>query len=310
MQLVVDKIAKAFGIHEIFKDVSFMVEQGEHVGLVGVNGSGKTTLLRTILGEIAPLKGKAKIGSRVQIGYFSQSYERLNPEQTLLENFVIEYGFTEEHTRSMLGGMLFHGDDVFKKIGELSGGQKARLVLLKLVLDGANCLVLDEPTNHLDIMAREAVEAALEAFDGTVLVVSHDRYFLDKTVDHLLVFKGNGEIKDFPGNYTQYRDWNSIITSEEREKKEKEKKVTVPSKHKESQQGGKRKMTYKEKCKYEQLEKEITELEKEQRHIEEALNSGTLTVDELTNKSIRFSEIKQIIDQKSLEWLELAEIEG
>ena len=132
----------------------------------------------------------------MQIGYFSQSYERLNPEQTLLENFVVEYGFTEEHTRSMLGGMLFHGDDVFKKIGELSGGQKARLVLLKLVLDGANCLVLDEPTNHLDIMAREAVEAALEAFDGTVLVVSHDRYFVNEVADRIWEIE-DLEVKDY-----------------------------------------------------------------------------------------------------------------
>ena len=139
----------------------------------------------------------------MQIGYFSQSYERLNPEQTLLENFVIEYGFTEEHTRSMLGGMLFHGDDVFKKIGELSGGQKARLVLLKLVLDGANCLVLDEPTNHLDIMAREAVEAALESFDGTVLVVSHDRYFVNEVAGRIWEIE-DLEVKDYKGNYDFY----------------------------------------------------------------------------------------------------------
>ena len=169
---------------------------GEKVLAKGIN----LTLRR---GEKAPLKGKAKIGSRVQIGYFSQSYERLNPEQTLLENFVIEYGFTEEHTRSMLGGMLFHGDDVFKKIGELSGGQKARLVLLKLVLDGANCLVLDEPTNHLDIMAREAVEAALEAFDGTVLVVSHDRYFVNEVADRIWEIE-DLEVKDYKGNYDFY----------------------------------------------------------------------------------------------------------
>ena len=162
-----------YGKQQALKNICVEIEPHSITALIGPSGCGKTTLLRTILGEIAPLKGKAKIGSRVQIGYFSQSYERLNPEQTLLENFVIEYGFTEEHTRSMLGGMLFHGDDVFKKIGELSGGQKARLVLLKLVLDGANCLVLDEPTNHLDIMAREAVEAALEAFDGTVLSLIH-----------------------------------------------------------------------------------------------------------------------------------------
>lgn len=201
--LIMEDLTIGYGEKVLAKGINLTLRRGEKAALLGANGTGKTTLLRTILGEIAPLKGKAKIGSRVQIGYFSQSYERLNPEQTLLENFVIEYGFTEEHTRSMLGGMLFHGDDVFKKIGELSGGQKARLVLLKLVLDGANCLVLDEPTNHLDIMAREAVEAALEAFDGTVLVVSHDRYFVNEVADRIWEIE-DLEVKDYKGNYDFY----------------------------------------------------------------------------------------------------------
>ena len=201
--LIMEDLTIGYGEKILAKGINLTLRRGEKAALLGANGTGKTTLLRTILGEIAPLKGKAKIGSRVQIGYFSQSYERLNPEQTLLENFVVEYGFTEEHTRSMLGGMLFHGDDVFKKIGELSGGQKARLVLLKLVLDGANCLVLDEPTNHLDIMAREAVEAALESFDGTVLVVSHDRYFVNEVADRIWEIE-DLEVKDYKGNYDFY----------------------------------------------------------------------------------------------------------
>ena len=201
--LIMEDLTIGYGAKVLAKGINLTLRRGEKAALLGANGTGKTTLLRTILGEIAPLKGKAKIGNRVQIGYFSQSYERLDAKQTLLENFVIEYGFTEEHTRSMLGGMLFHGDDVFKKIGELSGGQKARLVLLKLVLDGANCLVLDEPTNHLDIMARETVEAALEAFDGTVLVVSHDRYFVNEVANRIWEIE-NGEVKDYKGNYDFY----------------------------------------------------------------------------------------------------------
>ena len=201
--LIMEDLSIGYGEKILAKGINLTLRRGEKAALLGANGTGKTTLLRTILGEIPPLKGKAKIGNRVQIGYFSQSYERLDAKQTLLENFVIEYGFTEEHTRSMLGGMLFHGDDVFKKIGELSGGQKARLVLLKLVLDGANCLVLDEPTNHLDIMAREAVEAALEAFDGTVLVVSHDRYFVNEVANRIWEIE-NGEVKDYKGNYDFY----------------------------------------------------------------------------------------------------------
>ncbi len=209
--LIMEDLTIGYGEKILAKSINLTLRRGDKAALLGANGTGKTTLLRTILGEIQPLKGRAKIGNRVQIGYFSQSYERLEPEQTLLENFVIEYGFTEEHTRSMLGGMLFHGDDVFKKIGELSGGQKARLVLLKLVLDGANCLVLDEPTNHLDIMARETVEAALEAFDGTVLVVSHDRYFVNEVANRIWEIE-NRQVKDYKGNYDFYLEEKEKIT--------------------------------------------------------------------------------------------------
>mgnify|MGYP000856511950 FL=1 len=209
--LIMEDLTIGYGEKILAKGINLTLRRGDKAALLGANGTGKTTLLRTILGEIQPLKGRAKIGNRVQIGYFSQSYERLEPQQTLLENFVIEYGFTEEHTRSMLGGMLFHGDDVFKKIGELSGGQKARLVLLKLVLDGANCLVLDEPTNHLDIMARETVEAALEAFDGTVLVVSHDRYFVNEVANRIWEIE-NRQVKDYKGNYDFYLEEKEKIT--------------------------------------------------------------------------------------------------
>lgn len=201
--LIMEDLTIGYGEKVLARGINLTLRRGEKAALLGANGTGKTTLLKTILGETEPLKGKAKIGNRVQIGYFSQSYERLNPKQTLLENFVTEYGFTEERTRSMLGGMLFHGDDVFKEIGTLSGGQKARLVLLKLVLDGANCLVLDEPTNHLDIMARETVEAALTAFDGTVLVVSHDRYFVNEVADRIWEIE-DGQVKDYKGNYEFY----------------------------------------------------------------------------------------------------------
>lgn len=201
--LIMEDLTIGYGEKVLAKGINLTLRRGEKAALLGANGTGKTTLLKTILGETHPLKGRAKIGNRVQIGYFSQSYERLNPKQTLLDNFVIEYGFTEEHTRSMLGGMLFHGDDVFKEIGTLSGGQKARLVLLKLVLDGANCLVLDEPTNHLDIMARETVEAALTAFDGTVLVVSHDRYFVNEVATRIWEIEDQ-TVKDYKGNYDFY----------------------------------------------------------------------------------------------------------
>ena len=201
--LVLENLAVGYGENVLLKHIDLVLRRGEKTALLGPNGAGKTTLLKTILGELSPLAGKAKIGNRVKIGYFSQSYERLDPKQTLLDNFLTEYGYTTEYTRSLLGGMLFHGDDVFKEIGTLSGGQKARLVLLKLVLDGSNLLVLDEPTNHLDIAAREAVEAALEAYDGTVLVVSHDRYFINEVASRIWEID-NQQVNDYKGNYSFY----------------------------------------------------------------------------------------------------------
>ena len=202
--LIMEDLQVGYGERVLLSDINLTLRRGEKVALIGPNGTGKTTLLKTLLGVIPPLYGKAQIGNRVKLGYFSQSYERLNSEQTLLDNFLVEYGLTDEQTRSLLGGMLFHGDDVFKRIGSLSGGQKARLVLLKLVLDGANCLVLDEPTNHLDILAKETVEAALETFTGTVLLVSHDRYLVQEIADRIWAIEGM-RVQDYKGGWEFYQ---------------------------------------------------------------------------------------------------------
>jgi ATP-binding cassette, subfamily F, member 3 len=201
--IVLEDLKVGYGENILVKNIDLVLTRGEKVAILGANGIGKTTLLKTILQEIAPLGGTAKIGNRVQIGYFSQSYERLNPNETIMDNFLNEYGYTDEQTRKLLGSMLFRGEEVFKEIGTLSGGQKARLVLLKLVLDGANCLLLDEPTNHLDILAKEAVEAALETFDGTVLLVSHDRYLVNEVAERIWEID-EGTIHDYKGSYDFY----------------------------------------------------------------------------------------------------------
>ena len=223
--IILEHLDVGYPQHLLLQDVDLTLRRGEKVAIIGPNGCGKSTLLKTILQELPPLKGEARIGNRVKIGYFSQSYERLDENQTIMENFLTEYGLTDEQTRRLLGSMMFHGEDVFKVIGTLSGGQKARLVLLKLVLDGANCLLLDEPTNHLDIAAKEAVEAALETFDGTVLLVSHDRYLVNEVAGRIWAVE-DGHVTDYKGNYDFYleeRDKNrSREAAPETLRKEKE----------------------------------------------------------------------------------------
>ncbi len=178
-----EDVTFAFGTRAVFSHLSLLVRKGDGIAIVGPNGAGKTTLLRVLLGELAAQTGRVKIGSRVKIGYFSQQHEGLNPENTLVGELNYDFGIAEDEARKYLGAFLFHGDEVFRRIGDLSGGEQARLAFLKLMLTGANFLVLDEPTNHLDIPAREAVEEALMAFPGTFVVVSHDRYFLDKVAN-------------------------------------------------------------------------------------------------------------------------------
>lgn len=212
--IILEHLDVGYSQHLLLQDVDLTLRRGEKVAIIGPNGCGKSTLLKTILQELPPLKGEARIGNRVKIGYFSQSYERLDENQTIMENFLTEYGLTDEQTRRLLGSMMFHGEDVFKVIGTLSGGQKARLVLLKLVLDGANCLLLDEPTNHLDIAAKEAVETALETFDGTVLLVSHDRYLVNEVAGRIWAVE-DGHVTDYKGNYDFYLEERDKNQSQE-----------------------------------------------------------------------------------------------
>ena len=208
-----------YGDHAIFDHVNLLIRNGDGVALVGPNGAGKTTLLRVLIGELESPTGRVKIGSRVKIGYFSQQHEGLNMDNTILDELIYEYGINEEQARRYLGAFLFHGDEVLRRIGDLSGGEQSRVAFLKLMLTGANFLVLDEPTNHLDIPAREAVEEALMAFPGTFLAVSHDRYFLDKVANCTLELE-NGKLTEYLGNYSYYLMKKEVAEEEAREERE------------------------------------------------------------------------------------------
>ena len=222
--LELEDVSMAFGKQEVFSHLSMLIRKGDGVALVGPNGVGKTTLLRLITGELESPTGRVKIGSRVKIGYFSQQHEGLNMENTILDELLYEYGITEEQARRYLGAFLFTGDEVYRRIGSLSGGEQSRVAFLKLMLTGANFLVLDEPTNHLDIPAKEAVEEALMAFPGTFLAVSHDRYFLDKVANCTLELEDGG-LTEYGGNYSYYRMKKEVAEKEAAEEQAEEERL-------------------------------------------------------------------------------------
>lgn len=228
--LELEDVSFSFGNHKIFEDVELLIRKGDGVALVGPNGAGKTTLLRLIVGELESPTGEIRVGSRVKIGYFSQQHEGLNPENTVLDEITYEFGLSEEQARSYLGAFLFRGDDVFRRIGELSGGEQSRVAFLKLMLTGANFLVLDEPTNHLDIPAKEAVEEALMAYPGTFLAVSHDRYFLDK-VANCTIELADGQLTEYEGNYSYYRMKKAVMEEEAKEAQEIQSKQKAATAH-------------------------------------------------------------------------------
>ncbi len=297
----------------------------EKMGIVGNNGAGKSTFIKMLLGEVQPDSGKFDIGETVRFGYFSQEELKFREDQKVIDVITeiadyIDLGGGKHMTASQfLQFFLFTPEEQHNYVYKLSGGEKRKLYLCTVLMRNPNFLVLDEPTNDLDIQTLQVLEEYLQDFAGCVIVVSHDRYFMDKVVDHLLVFKGEGEIQDFPGNYTQYREWSRLQTKEEETSAKGKSAANAPAKTENNAAGtakrdasfeNKRKMTYKEKREYEQLAKEIEALEAEQKQLEEALCSGTLSVDELTEKSKRLPLIKDELDEKEMRWLELAEIEG
>lgn len=302
----------------ILRDFYYNFARFEKMGIVGNNGTGKSTFIKMLLGEVKPDSGQFDIGETVRFGYFSQEGLKFREDQKVIDVITeiadyIDLGGGRHMTASQfLQFFLFTPEEQHNYVYKLSGGEKRKLYLCTVLMRNPNFLVLDEPTNDLDIQTLQVLEEYLQDFAGCVIVVSHDRYFMDKVVDHLLVFKGEGEIQDFPGNYTQYREWCRLQPKTEGERAEK--KATKPTAKEQTsatqKKEGKRKMTYKEKREYEQLTKELEQLENEQKALEEALCSGQLSVEELTEKSKRLPEIKDEIDEKEMRWLELAEIEG
>ena len=302
----------------ILHDFYYNFARFEKMGIVGNNGTGKSTFIKMLLGEVKPDSGQFDIGETVRFGYFSQEGLKFREDQKVIDVITeiadyIDLGGGRHMTASQfLQFFLFTPEEQHNYVYKLSGGEKRKLYLCTVLMRNPNFLVLDEPTNDLDIQTLQVLEEYLQDFAGCVIVVSHDRYFMDKVVDHLLVFKGEGEIQDFPGNYTQYREWCRLQPKTEGEGAEK--KATKPTAKEQpsatQKKEGKRKMTYKEKREYEQLTKELEQLENEQKTLEEALCSGQLSVEELTDKSKRLPEIKDEIDEKEMRWLELAEIEG
>ena len=293
----------------------------EKMGIVGNNGTGKSTFIKMLLGEVQPDSGKFDIGETVRFGYFSQEGLKFREDQKVIDVITeiadyIDLGGGKHMTASQfLQFFLFTPEEQHNYVYKLSGGEKRKLYLCTVLMRNPNFLVLDEPTNDLDIQTLQVLEEYLQDFAGCVIVVSHDRYFMDKVVDHLLVFKGEGEIQDFPGNYTQYREWSRMQAKDEAEQAKPAKSGNATA---ESDGAGtakrdanfenKRKMSYKEKREYEQLTQEIDALTEEQKKLEEELCSGNLSVEELTEKSKRLPEIKDELDEKEMRWLELSEM--
>jgi len=309
-----DHLCKRWGDLTILDDFSYIFARYEKMGIVGNNGTGKSTFIKMLMGIVPPDSGTIDVGETVRFGYYSQEGLQFDEQMKVIDVVrdiaeVVELGNGQHLTASQfLQHFLFTPETQYSYVYKLSGGERRRLYLCTVLMRNPNFLVLDEPTNDLDIVTLQILEEYLSHFKGCVIVVSHDRYFMDKVVDHLLVFQGQGDIRDFPGNYSRYREWKEERKQLEREAS-KPKEKEVPAKQKAPQTERKR-MTFKEKREFEQLEQEIAALEAEKEAIETALCSGTLSVDELTGKSKRLPLLTDELEEKTMRWFELGEIEG
>lgn len=302
----------------ILKDFYYNFARYEKMGIVGNNGAGKSTFIKLLLGLVQPDSGKFDIGETVKFGYFSQEGLQFNEQQKVIDvvRDIAEYidlgGGRHYSASQFLQHFLFTPDQQYNYVYKLSGGEKRKLYLCTVLMRNPNFLVLDEPTNDLDIKTLQILEEYLQDFPGCVIVVSHDRYFMDKVVDHLLVFKGEGDIKDFPGNYTQYREWSRLQSKEEAERNAQQKQAATAGKSKAAayRNDTRRRMSYKERMEFQQLEKDIEALNKEKEQIEQELSSGTISVERITELSKRLPTVNEELDEKEMRWLELSEIEG
>lgn len=304
-------VCKSFGNKCILKDFSYNFSRYEKLGIIGNNGTGKSTFIKMLLGLEPVDSGTFDIGTTVKFGYYSQEGMKFNNEMKVIDAVrdIAEYvdmGNGEKLSAGQfLQHFLFEPEEQYSYIYKLSGGERRRLYLCTVLMRNPNFLVLDEPTNDLDIVTLQILEEYLMNFKGCVIIVSHDRYFMDKVVDHLLVFEGEGSIRDFPGNYTQYREWKSLA---EKPSDNGGKKTAAKPQPQKTRDESKRKLTYKEKTEMAQLEKDIEALETEKKSIESELNGGTCDVDRITELSVRLPKLNDELDEKSMRWLELSEL--
>lgn len=308
---VMHAISKAFPQKTITKDFYYTFARYEKLGIVGNNGTGKSTFIKMLLGKVKPDSGSIEIGETVKWGYYSQEGLSFNEQMKVIDVVkniaeVIPIGNKTLTASQFLQHFLFSPEKQYSYVYKLSGGEKRRLYLCTVLMSNPNFLVLDEPTNDLDIETLQVLEEYLSEFKGCVIVVSHDRYFMDKVVDHIFVFNGEGNIKDFPGNYTEYRDWRDEERAIAAKRAAENAAKNTPAKQNYRSEE-KRKLTYKEKREYELLEQEIMDLETEKESLEQAMSSGSLTNEELMQKSLRIQEVIELIDSKTLRWLELSE---
>lgn len=312
-------ISKAFGDYKILDNFYYNFSRYEKLGIVGKNGTGKTTFLKMLLGEVAPDSGRFDVGETVQFAYYSQSGLQFDERMKVIDAVrdiaeEIDLGGGKKMSASQfLNHFLFPPEKQYDFIAKLSGGEKRRLYLCTILIKNPNFLILDEPTNDLDIATLNVLEDYLISFKGCVIVVSHDRFFMDKVVDHLLVFQGDCKIKDFPGNYSDYRAWQELMDAEELEKKntqtiaQSESRKQEPTK-KEKRVDEKRKLTFNEKRELQNLEQELELLEREKKELETNLSSGLLNTEEIVAQSKRFSDVSELLDEKTMRWLELSEL--